>query len=61
MPPRCDCAVTNVNNWKAISGRYLGHQVYFCPNCLGLFTMVHRGSVEPDDEEFEANNVTERG
>jgi hypothetical protein len=48
MLPRCECAVTNVNNWKAISGRYGGHQVYYCPNCLELFKMVHIGTVEPD-------------
>jgi hypothetical protein len=53
MPPRCECAVSNINIWKAISGRYNGHQVYFCPNCLGLFTKVHKGTVEPDDEEEE--------
>lgn len=53
MPPRCECAVTNVNNWKRISGRYGGHQVYYCPNCNGLFTMVHKGTVEPDEEEDE--------
>jgi hypothetical protein len=53
MPPRCECAITNINIWRAISGTYGGHQVYICPGCVGLFTMVHRGTVEPDEDEDE--------
>lgn len=51
MPPRCECDITNITIWRPISGTCFGHQVYFCPGCSGLFTMVHWGTVEPDDEE----------
>ncbi len=45
MPPRCECAINNVKNWRPIEKTYLNHTVYFCPGCEGLFTKVHMGTV----------------
>lgn len=52
MPPRCECAINNVKNWRPIGETYFNHEVYFCPGCSGLFTLVHMGTVEPDVELF---------
>lgn len=52
--PRCECAMNNVKNWRPTGESYFMHEVYYCPGCLGLFTFVHMGTVEPDDEgEFK--------
>jgi hypothetical protein len=50
MPPRCECAINNVKNWRPTGETYFNHEVYFCSGCVGLFTLVHMGTVEPDDE-----------
>ena len=49
MSPRCECAINNVKNWRPTGETCFNREVYFCPGCLGLFTLVHMGTVEPDD------------
>jgi len=48
--PHCECARTNLSLWRKTGDLYHGFPVYFCSGCSELFTLAHRGPVNPFQE-----------